>query len=131
MVWNKNDGQKAVKFIEHYRPETGFDTPERCHIVELLNTEHDPECSIACATVKPGTTTQLHKLLGVTERYVIIEGEGNVEIGGDEPVSVSKLDTVIIKPEISQKITNTGKGNLVFLCICTPRFNENCYVPLE
>ena len=27
----------------------------------------------------------------------------------------------------AQQITNTGPEDLVFLCVCTPRFTPNCY----
>ncbi len=118
-------------YITSYKPETGFDTPERCHIIELSNSEKDPACSIAKATVKPGVTTQLHNLSGIIERYVILAGEGNVEINGTQPAIVKKFDVVIIPADVSQKITNTGTTDLEFLCICTPRFKEKAYASME
>ena len=32
---------------------------------------------------------------------------------------------------VSQKITNTGDSDLIFPCICTPRFEPSCYLDLE
>jgi hypothetical protein len=58
------------------KPENEFFTPEHCHILELVGVKDDPACSIARARVEPGTTTQLHSLSGIAERYVILEGTG-------------------------------------------------------
>jgi mannose-6-phosphate isomerase-like protein (cupin superfamily) len=64
----------------------------------------------------------------VQEIYLIVSGQGRVTIGGMDPADVASGDVVIIPPEHSQKVTNTGKTDLVFYCICTPRFTEACYV---
>jgi len=108
-----------------------FYTPERCYITELQNKDTDPACSIARARVRPGVTTRLHALRGTTERYVILEGQGAVEIDGRGPVTVSPLDVVHIPPGVSQRITNKGSSDLIFLCICTPRFQRENYLDLE
>jgi len=120
-----------MDYIKSYTPEAGFDTPERCHINELHNAEEDSTCSIAKAVVKPGVSTQLHKLTGVIERYVILEGAGSVVIDNSSPVIVKKYDTVIIPAGLSQKITNIGAVDLEFLCICTPRFTKEIYSIVE
>jgi mannose-6-phosphate isomerase-like protein (cupin superfamily) len=104
---------------------------ERCHIVEIHNDEDDPDCSISRARVEPGFTTALHKLKGVFERYVIISGKGEVKIGDDDPAVVGHLDVVNIPADTPQQITNTGQEDLVFLCVCAPRFNKECYIDLE
>ena len=100
---------------------------EGCWINELSNSSQDPGLSVAQATVAPGSATKLHKLHGVIERYVILEGEGLVEAGAMPAGKVTKGDTVLIPAGRWQRITNTGDSNLVFLAICTPRFNESLY----
>ena len=100
-------------------------TPEHCYIAENFS---DKNVSIARATVKPGVTTLPHHLKGVQEIYLITSGQAKVTIGGLEPTDVGVGDVVIIPPKTSQKVTNTGKTDLVFYCICTPRFTETCYV---
>lgn len=117
--------------VHKYQPEKGFDTPERCRIVELLTVKHDKACSLALATVKPGVTTQLHSLKGTAERYFLLQGEGLVEVGDKEPVAVGEKDVVVIPADMSQRITNIGTSELVFLCVCTPPFEEESYVKLE
>ncbi|HSF48711.1 MAG TPA: hypothetical protein VLA73_10145, partial [Burkholderiales bacterium] len=75
-----------------------FYTAEKCYIIELSNTPDDPEASIARARVAPGVTTRWHRVVGTTERYVIIEGNGRVEIGSLPPQGVSAGDVVLIPP---------------------------------
>ena len=117
--------------ISSYDPDAEFYTLERCHIVELHNGAEDDACSIARARVDPGVTTQLHSLRGTVERYVILSGQGKVEVGGAEPANVGALDVVTIPAGESQRITNTGTADLVFLCVCTPRFRPKCYIDEE
>ena len=105
-------------------------TDERCYITELLNSESQPEVSIARTRVEPGVTTQLHQL-SVFEWYVIESGQGLMRVGDETPVSVGPGDTVTIPKHAPQQITNTGHEDLVFLCICTPRFSQECYTSLE
>ncbi|WP_309083400.1 cupin domain-containing protein [Chelativorans sp.] len=107
-----------------------FWTTERCYITELLNDPSSPEASLAIARVEPGVTTQLHKLAGTSERYILRKGEGIVEVGGQtRPVAVG--DQVVIPADVPQRITNTGTGDLEFYCLCVPRFRPDCYVNLE
>jgi mannose-6-phosphate isomerase-like protein (cupin superfamily) len=104
---------------------------ERCFITELSNSADDPGVSIARARVAPGTTTRWHRLRGISERYVIIEGTGLVEIEGLPAQKVNVGDVVIIPPETRQRIANTGSDDLVFLAICSPRFHQEMYEDME
>ena len=99
-------------------------TPERCYIAENYSNK---DVSIAIARVKPGVTTKAHHLKGIQEIYIITAGEGKVAFSGLEPTMVSAGDVIVIPAGASQKITNTGKIDLVFYCVCTPRFTEACY----
>jgi len=118
--------------IKHMDLGTEFLTPERCYIVELSNAPDDPGASIARARVEPGITTRRHRLSGITERYLILEGLGLVEVEGSlNPQKVVPGDVVIIPPSCSQRITNIGKGDLIFLAVCTPRFQPECYQDID
>lgn len=108
-----------------------FATPEGCHIIEVSNSPDDPDLSIARARVEPGVTTRWHRLAATAERYVILEGRGRVEIGERAPEDVKPGDVVLIPPMCRQRITNTGKVDLVFLAICTPRFTNDRYESLD
>lgn len=108
-----------------------FYTEERCHILELSNSESDAGLSIARARVEPGITTALHSVTGTVERYVIMSGSGRVEVEGLVPKDVLPNDVVIIPEGATQRITNTSETDLIFLAICTPRFKEANYEHLE
>lgn len=103
---------------------------EGCYITELSNIPADPAVSIARARVAPGTTTRWHRLHDITERYLVLEGEGRVEVGDGLRETVGPGDTVHIPPLVRQRITNTGATDLVFLAICTPRFVAEAYEAL-
>jgi mannose-6-phosphate isomerase-like protein (cupin superfamily) len=103
-----------------------FATPERCSILESWR---DGELTIARARVEPGVTTQLHAL-DVAERYLIVSGTGVVSVGDVEPTDVGPGDVVVIPAGTPQRIANTGRGDLVFYCICTPPFRVEGYTAL-
>ncbi len=117
--------------IRRADPQAEYYFKEGCFILELSNTPNDPAVSIARARVIPGTTTRRHRLLGITERYVILDGHGRVEVGDRDPQPVAPGDVVIIAPGRTQRITNTGTGDLVFLAICTPRFSADAYQDMD
>lgn len=100
---------------------------EGCHILELFNTPDDSSVSIARARVEPGVETTLHRLSGIQERYLIQSGQGLVTLGKQAPFSVKTNDIVFIDINVPQKIMNTGKEDLIFLAICTPRFTTEAY----
>jgi mannose-6-phosphate isomerase-like protein (cupin superfamily) len=104
---------------------------EGCFILELSNSAQDPALSIARARVKAGMSTRLHRLTGLVERYVILSGLGSVEVADLPAQPVSTGSVVIIPPRCSQKITNTGAEDLIFLALCTPRFETQFYEDIE
>jgi mannose-6-phosphate isomerase-like protein (cupin superfamily) len=112
-------------------PSAEYETPERCRIFKIWDDDRDTSVSVARATVKPGVTTQPHRLRGVDERYLIIQGTGVVTIGATAPQRVGPGDVVVIPAGTSQYIINTGETDLIFYCICTPRFSPDCYESLE
>jgi len=104
-------------------------TEERCFIVEIWNHPSDPAVSLARARVSPGVTTARHAL-AVDERYLIEKGQGRVEIDGIE-TDVARGDVVLIPRGATQRIRNLGDEDLVFLCVCTPRFEPAHYEDRE
>jgi mannose-6-phosphate isomerase-like protein (cupin superfamily) len=117
--------------IKSARGVAEFETDERCHIQEIANDAGDEQVSIARARVEPGTTTAWHKLNGITERYIIVSGQGRVEIDALKPVDVEPGDVVRIPADSRQRITNTGAGDLVFYAVCAPPFQQSQYVNLD
>jgi mannose-6-phosphate isomerase-like protein (cupin superfamily) len=101
-----------------------YESSERCFISENWSSS---AVSIARARVKPGVTTVPHHLVETNEIYVIVRGVGKAKIGKLEPCDVKGGDTVFIPAGTSQQITNIGQSDLVFYCICMPRFAQECY----
>jgi len=115
-----------ARIIRHDEGREVFFSKERCFILESWNDARDPDVAIARARVEPGVTTSRH-VLSVAERYVITHGRGRVEVEDLEPADVEPGDVVVIPAGKSQRITNTGDEDLVFFCICTPRFEVKHY----
>ena len=107
-----------------------FWTEERCYITEVLNNPKVPEFSLAIARVEPGVTTQLHALRGISEIYILRQGEGIAEVDGKE-IPLNAGLSLFIPEGAAQRITNTGDQDLEFYCHCTPRFVPQAYINLE
>jgi len=110
-----------------YQPQHEFYTEEGCYITELSNSSADEGCSIALARVEPGVTTEVHHLLGTIERYVILEGQGRIKSGTLSGTLLTPKDTIVIPANEPQSIANESDQDLVFLCVCTPRFKPENY----
>lgn len=92
---------------------------------ELLSPLRDPldlRYSLAVARVEPGGTTFLHRLK-TSEVYYVLEGEGKMHID-DEYRGVRAGQAVYIPPGATQQITNTGRVELVFVCIVDPAWRK-------
>jgi len=114
--------------IRRADPSKEFASQENCFILETDNDASDPAVSIARARVRPGVTTEWHRLDGIVERYIVVRGRGRVEVGDVPPTIVGEGDVVRIPANVPQRITNIGDEDLVFLCVCTPRFVQRAYV---
>jgi len=112
-------------------PGAEFYIHEGCFVNELSNIDVDPEASIARVRVPARTTTKWHRLVRITERYVILSGMGKVEVGTLAPQIVAPGDVVLIPPGCRQRIANIGDEDLIFLAICTPRFQPAAYEDID
>jgi len=79
------------------------------------------DCSIAHAIVPFGESTLPHRLHRSTEIYYILEGVGEMQIE-DDVAEVRPGQIIFIPPGKSQHIVNTGTGDLVFLCVVSPKW---------
>lgn len=116
--------------VFHTQPTTEFYFPERCHVIEIMN-QSGIDFSIARIRVEPGVTTALHALQGTTEAYYILSGSGNLELEDGTQRKVGIADVVLFPANATQKISNIGKDDLIFLAICFPRFVPESYIHLE
>lgn len=81
----------------------------------------DLECSIAHAIIPAGESSLPHVLKNSTELYYILEGTGAMHIDAEtSPVKPGQV--ILIPSNTRQWIKNTGKGDLVFLCIVSPKW---------
>ena len=107
-----------------------FYIEENCFITELINASDTPKCSVSKARVEVGAATQPHALRDTDELYYILAGRGEMEIDGFITGTAEQGDLVFIPQNARQCIRNTGNEDLVFLCICTPRFEMGNYQAL-
>jgi len=116
--------------IWKHEPTEEFTTPERCSILETYAVDEE-SMSIARARVQPGVSTAWHIVEHTIERYLMIEGSGRVEVGDLPAADVGPGDIVHIPAGTRQRITNVGVCDLIFYCVCTPRFQQENYRSLE
>lgn len=86
--------------IRRFDPADEYYFEEGCYIHELSNSPDDPLMSVARA---------------------------RLPLGGQTPQRVSAGDVVVIPAGCPQRIRCVGEQPLVFLAICTPRFEPACY----
>ena len=99
---------------------------EGCFVTELRNSPGDPALSIARVRVAARTATRWHRL-DVDERYLISDGTGIMELAGEPPAPVGPGDVVVVPAGCAQRIRNDSDDDLVFYCLCTPRFTPGVY----
>ena len=104
-----------------------FPTHENCFITEFLNRVDFENFSITRARVAPGDATEIHTLHDTDEVYFILSGRGEMEIGGKTTGIVHENEMVFIPRNTPQRIKNPDNKDLVFLCICSPRFEMKNY----
>jgi len=78
--------------------------------------------SLARARVAPGEKTKAHRLK-TAEVYYILSGRGRMHIDA-ETTAVDVDCAIYIPPGSVQHIANTGKDDLLFLCIVDPAWRE-------
>jgi mannose-6-phosphate isomerase-like protein (cupin superfamily) len=102
-----------------------FIAGDNCRLREILHPDKADlklRYSLAHAVVKPGDTTWQHRLR-TSEVYYIMEGEGIMHIE-DQTKPVRPGSTVYIPPNAKQCIQNSGKRDLIFLCIVDPAWRK-------
>jgi mannose-6-phosphate isomerase-like protein (cupin superfamily) len=98
-----------------------FTTKDGSTIRELLGTQHGTaNQSLAEATLEPGRATQRHYHARSEELYVLLEGEGEMEVDGTTR-GVGPGDAILIPPGAWHQIT-AASAPLRFLCCCAPPY---------
>jgi mannose-6-phosphate isomerase-like protein (cupin superfamily) len=121
----KNRKEKPIMFIRDLKDCVEFIAGDNSILREILHpdkTDLTLRYSMAHAIVRPGQTTKPHRLK-TSEVYYIVAGEGEMHIDGDSG-TVRPGSTVYIPPRATQFIRNSGKTDLVFLCIVDPAWRK-------
>lgn len=102
-----------------------FTTADGSTIRELMHPEQhgNQNQSLAEATIAAGSETRLHKHMITEELYHITEGRGEMTLGDNE-FTVTRGDTIYIKPGTPHRIRNIGNVDLKLLCCCSPRYSH-------
>jgi mannose-6-phosphate isomerase-like protein (cupin superfamily) len=79
--------------------------------------------SLAEARVPAGSATVEHFHRESEEIYYFVSGRGRMRLG-DEEVSVSAGDCVVIPPGTRHKLWAADDAELVLLCCCAPAYSD-------
>jgi mannose-6-phosphate isomerase-like protein (cupin superfamily) len=88
---------------------------------EIREFHHTAVQSLAEASLAPGRSTQRHYHRASEEIYVVLEGEGEVEIDG-EVRRVRPGEAALIPAGAWHEIT--AASELRFLCCCAPPYSD-------
>ena len=113
--------------IRAYAEQIPFTTKDGSTIRSLLDRSNAPVAnqSLAEASLPDGAATERHYHRVSEEFYYILEGNGRMEIDGEER-EVSPGDAILIPAGARHQIQATGP--LRFLCCCAPPYaHEDTY----
>lgn len=111
-----------IKDIKDIKSVTSGDNLILKEVLKKANDKVSINYSLAHAIVKPGHSSYNHKLKS-SEVYYILKGKGIVTID-KESKEVGEGKVVYIPPNAVQSMKNTGKEDLVFLCIVDPEWKK-------
>ena len=114
--------------IRNLEAQTPFTTADGSTIRSILDRSNAPvqNQSLAEATLAAGRSTQRHHHKLAEEIYFILEGHGEMEMGGTRR-EVGPGDAILIPPGASHTIF--ARTPLRFLCSCAPAYShEDTYL---
>jgi mannose-6-phosphate isomerase-like protein (cupin superfamily) len=109
--------------VQQLSNQPPFTTKDGSTIRSILDKTNAPveNQSLAEATVPVGQPTQCHFHKLSEELYFILEGNGKMEINGEER-DVGPGDAILIPPGAWHQIT--ASQTLRFLCCCAPPYSH-------
>jgi mannose-6-phosphate isomerase-like protein (cupin superfamily) len=96
-----------------------FTTKDGSTIREYQHTERQ---SLAEATLDPGASTRRHYHAQSEEIYLLVEGDGTMELDGEER-AVGPGDAILIPPRAWHQLT-AGPHGVRLLCCCVPAYAD-------
>lgn len=93
--------------------------------MKVLNTDLAEQLSATSLGARlwrlhPGQASTRHRHLRQEELYLLLEGEGRIRIGDDSPLTLGRLDAVLLQPETPRQIFNDTEVDALWLCIGAP-----------
>jgi mannose-6-phosphate isomerase-like protein (cupin superfamily) len=79
--------------------------------------------SLAEATLEPGQATQRHHHADTEEIYVVLAGEGDMEVDRDRS-RVAPGDAILIPPGAWHQLRADESRELRILCCCAPPYRD-------
>jgi uncharacterized cupin superfamily protein len=70
--------------------------------------------------LEPGKASTKHRHFIQEELYVLLEGEGQVRIGG-EVLTLAPLDTLLVEPDTDRQLFNDTDADQLWLVVGAPR----------
>lgn len=118
--------------VSKYNNIVGYKTKDGSQIRELIHPQHhgNRNQSVAEARVSPGCQTQAHHHRNSEEIYMTMQGIGRLYIhkGKDEApmqIDLQQGTNVVIQPQETHWLENTGATDLVILCCCSPPYSHD------
>ncbi|HAR95738.1 MAG TPA: cupin domain-containing protein [Deltaproteobacteria bacterium] len=112
-----------IKDVRECRPFLAIDGTVIREMLHPVETGMTIACSLAHASLGPGESSKPHRLKTSSEIYYILGGKGTMHVG-HQSADVCTGQIVFIPPGMVQYIENTGRENLVFLCVVDPAWHE-------
>jgi mannose-6-phosphate isomerase-like protein (cupin superfamily) len=97
-----------------------FTTKDGSTIREYVHTERQ---SLAEASLAPGQATRRHYHGRSEEIYLLVEGEGTLEVDG-EHATVAAGDAILIPAGAWHRLTAGDAGSRL-LCCCVPAYSDD------
>ena len=112
--------------IQNVNRAVAFTTKDGSEIRELLAHRNSAirNQSLAEARLPAGASTTPHHHVRTEEIYYILEGEGQMRVGG-ETREVTVGYAIAIPPGWTHRSANTGRKVLKFLCCCAPGYEHD------
>jgi len=102
------------------RDAAPFTTKDGSTIREYLHTDMQ---SLAEASLEPGQATRRHYHGQSEEIYLIVDGEGDLEVDGDTR-RVAVGDAILIPPGSWHELA-AGRSGVRLLCCCVPPYSDD------
>ena len=67
--------------------------------------------------LSPGKSVGVHNTNGYEELLIVLEGEGEMQITGQEPLTIGKESTAYCPPDTEHNVLNTGVDMLKYIYI--------------